>query len=59
VAVDGRLEWREFETRDGGKRQAVEIVAEHVQFLSGELPSGTGGDPTGVETPEPDDDLPF
>src|SRR3954454_266562 len=34
VAVDGRLEWREFETRDGQKRETVEIVAEHVQFLS-------------------------
>src|SRR3954451_5031306 len=39
VAIDGRLEWREFETRSGEagapeKRQAVEIVAEHVQFLA-------------------------
>jgi single-strand DNA-binding protein len=33
VAVDGRLEWREFEARDGSKRQAVEIIAETVQFL--------------------------
>src|SRR3954470_3700544 len=36
VAVDGRLEWREYETRDGQKRQAVEIVAETVEFLSGD-----------------------
>ena len=33
LAVDGRLEWREFETREGQKRQAVEIIAERVQFL--------------------------
>ena len=34
VAVDGRLEWREWEASDGsGKRQAVEIVADSVQFL--------------------------
>ena len=33
VAVDGRLEWREYEARDGTKRQAVEIIAETVQFL--------------------------
>jgi single-strand DNA-binding protein len=33
VAVDGRLEWREYEARDGSKRQAVEIIAESVQFL--------------------------
>jgi single-strand DNA-binding protein len=30
VAVDGRLEWREYEVRDGSKRQAVEIIAETV-----------------------------
>src|SRR5881296_1198081 len=33
VAVDGRLDWREWESQDGGKREAVEIVAESVQFL--------------------------
>ena len=34
VAVDGRLEWREWEAQDGsGKRQAVEIIADSVQFL--------------------------
>jgi single-strand DNA-binding protein len=35
VAVDGRLDWREWETPEGGKRQAVDIVAESVQFLDG------------------------
>ncbi len=34
VAVEGRLDWREWEAKDGsGKRQAVEIVANTVQFL--------------------------
>ena len=33
VAVDGRLEWREWETDDGQRRQAVGIVAETIQFL--------------------------
>ena len=33
VAVDGRLEWREYTTQDGQKRQAVEIIADSVQFL--------------------------
>src|ERR1700730_10059011 len=32
-AVDGRLEWREWETADNQKRQAVSIVADTVQFL--------------------------
>jgi single-strand DNA-binding protein len=33
VAVQGRLDWREWEAQDGSKRQAVEIIAESVQFL--------------------------
>ena len=32
-AVDGRLEWREWETAEQQKRQAVSIVADTVQFL--------------------------
>ena len=42
LAVDGRLEWREWETDDQHKRQAVSIVAETVQFLDG--PGETGSD---------------
>jgi len=34
VALDGRLEWREWET-DSQKRQAVSIVADTIQFLEG------------------------
>jgi single-strand DNA-binding protein len=43
VAVDGRLEWREWE-QDGQKRQAVDIIADSVQFLGGrdDAPSGNG-----------------
>ena len=33
VAVDGRLEWREWEDKEGNKRQAVDIIADSVQFL--------------------------
>jgi single-strand DNA-binding protein len=33
LAVDGRLEWREWEEPGGAKRQAVEIIADNVQFL--------------------------
>ncbi len=33
VGIDGRLEWREWETADQQKRQAVSIVADTVQFL--------------------------
>jgi single-strand DNA-binding protein len=43
VAVDGRLEWREWDAQDGTKRQAVEIVADSVQFLGGRGDAGDGG----------------
>jgi single-strand DNA-binding protein len=33
VAIDGRLEWREWETTEQQKRQAVSVVADTVQFL--------------------------
>ena len=40
--VDGRLEWREWEAKDGsGKRQSVEIIADSVQFL-GSREEGAG-----------------
>jgi single-strand DNA-binding protein len=42
VAIDGRLDWREWETPEGQKRQAVQIVAESVQFLGGRDDAGSG-----------------
>jgi len=46
--VDGRLDWREWEAKDGsGKRQTVEIVAETVQFLGSRDGSGPGGQGNG------------
>lgn len=33
VAIDGRLDWREWETAEQQKRQAVSIIAETVLFL--------------------------
>jgi single-strand DNA-binding protein len=38
VAVDGRLDWHEWETADGERRQAVGIVADSVQFLASRQP---------------------
>ena len=43
VAVQGRLEWREWETQDGQKRQAVDIIAESVQFLGSRDEASGGG----------------
>ena len=42
VAIDGRLEWREWEAQDGSKRQSTEIIADAVQFL-GSRDDGQGG----------------
>jgi single-strand DNA-binding protein len=68
VAIDGRLDWREWEATDGsGKRQAVEIVAETVQFLGGRgegggepqfVPAGAAGENADFAS-SPDDDIPF
>lgn len=35
VNVAGRLDWREWEDNDGNKRQAVQVIANDVQFLGG------------------------
>jgi single-strand DNA-binding protein len=49
VAVEGRLEWREWEANDGsGKRQAVEIIANNVQFL-GSREDNPGGGGNGIQ----------
>lgn len=51
-AIDGRLEWHEWES-EGGKRQSVEVIANNVQFLGGK-------DATPVSTSPPvDEDIPF
>jgi single-strand DNA-binding protein len=55
VAVEGRLDWSEWEAKDGGgKRQAVRIVANSVQFLGSRDGSG-GGDGGGFS---PSSDVP-
>jgi single-strand DNA-binding protein len=51
VAIDGRLDWREWETPEGGKRQAVDIVAESVQFLDGRGSQGRSDGSTDDEDP--------
>jgi single-strand DNA-binding protein len=46
VAVDGRLNWREWTDKDGNKRQSLDIIAETVQFLGGRE-DGQGGNGNG------------
>jgi single-strand DNA-binding protein len=69
VAVDGRLDWREWEAQDGSKRQAVEIIADTVQFLGSRGDAESGGErqfvPAGATADADmggsatDDDIPF
>jgi len=42
ILVEGRIQTRDWEGKDGQKRSATEIVAERVQFLS-RLKSGASG----------------
>jgi single-strand DNA-binding protein len=62
VAVDGRLDWREWE-KDGQKRQAVEVIADSVQFLGsrsdGDDDRDGGQFVPAAAAPNADDDIPF
>ena len=42
VAIDGRLQYRSWQTDDGQKRSAVEVLGQNVQFLP------RGGEQTGT-----------
>ncbi len=74
AAVEGSLQIRSYETKDGQKRKAAEVIADSVQFLSpregGNAPSS--GMNSGYQAPMPeaspfgagsdmlgDEDLPF
>jgi single-strand DNA-binding protein len=56
VALDGRLEWREWQDKDGNNRQSIDIIADAVQFLGGreEGANGGGGAAAGGFTPRSD-----
>ena len=71
AAVDDQLRVRSYETQDGQKRRAYEVVADNVRFLSpkegGSAPSGAAYGASTASEPSPfgagdmvgDDDLPF
>jgi single-strand DNA-binding protein len=61
VAVDGKLDWREWKGDDGKRREAVQIIADSIQFL-GQPPSTDDASPSmAVAAPlaNRDDDIPF
>jgi len=73
VYIEGRLQTREWEDKEGQKRRTTEVVAQTVQFLGG--PRGAGGGAGagaggaapregggfggGEDAPPPGDDIPF
>ncbi|HSL94284.1 MAG TPA: single-stranded DNA-binding protein [Bacillota bacterium] len=72
AAVDGRLQIRSYETKEGQKRRVAEVVASSVQFLSGRQsganPDAEGGVPErrnfdefagGSDNFTDDEDVPF
>ncbi|MCP3678716.1 MAG: single-stranded DNA-binding protein [Deltaproteobacteria bacterium] len=64
VYVEGRLQTRSWEDRDGNKRQSTEIVASTMQMLGragdkGEVPQDSNAAKGGGEDSPIDDDVPF
>jgi single-strand DNA-binding protein len=71
IAVQGRLQMRRYEDRDGNKREIAEIQVEHVDFADGKIdgkqegpaqqttPPVYEGDSSGFEELANDDELPF
>jgi len=69
IYVEGRIQTREWEDKDGNKRWTTEIVARNMQMLGRRSEGGTGADlpepsaPDGgsdsLNAPTSDDDIPF
>ena len=65
VYIEGRLQTREWEDREGQKRTTTEINAQTVTFIGGRgdggagAGGGTGSEPSESPGPPPADDVPF
>jgi single-strand DNA-binding protein len=68
VAIDGRLEWHEWEAQDGTKRQRIDVIADSVQYLgsrdqnasaNGDMPAEADFQPAPVPAGGGADDIPF
>ena len=56
--VEGRLQTREYEDKEGIKRYTTEVVAQNVTFLGGRSEGGAPSSGSSDATP-PDDNIPF
>ena len=61
VYIEGRIQTRAWENKEGQKQKTTEIVAQSVQFLGGRGGGEGGGRSGGSGDPPPpaDDDIPF
>ncbi|MBX3095601.1 MAG: single-stranded DNA-binding protein [Fimbriimonadaceae bacterium] len=62
VGVDGRLEWRKWQDREGNNRETIEIIADDVQGLDrprDDAGGGAGGGSAPKAAPAEDDFDPF
>jgi single-strand DNA-binding protein len=64
IYIEGRLQTRSWEDRDGNKRYTTEIVAQAMQMLGGskkggEVASAEESHPSEEPVSIPDDDIPF
>lgn len=60
IAVEGKIQVRQYE-KDGEKRWATEVIADHVHFCGSKSASGGTAtqEPQLEEVPEDDSELPF
>ena len=61
--VEGRIQTRSYDDREGNKRYITEVVAQRVQFLGRREEPASGGAAAAEPEPEPqtavDEDVPF
>ena len=53
IVIAGRLRWREYQTADGDKRQAIDITADSI------VPIPRDSSPSAATTNANEDDIPF
>lgn len=59
VYIEGKLQTREWEDKDGNRRFTTEIVAQTMQMLGGRDYAGDGNKSVKRATPQQEDDIPF
>ena len=59
AAVEGRINVRSYEDKEGKKRWVTEVVAEAVRFLSGKVDSASKGSEAAADLGFSAEDIPF